>query len=70
LTRQIGKTLSEVAEKAIKQAGGRLIIIETSSTPLYENTQKFYFARGYEVVARIPDFYIPGDDKLILQKKL
>lgn len=68
--RSIGKTLSELAEKEIKQAGGRLIFIETSSTPLYENTIKFYLKRGYEVVARISDFYTPGDDKLILQKKL
>ncbi len=68
--RSIGKTLSEVAEKAIKEAGGRLIIIETSSVPLYENTRKFYLTRGFEIIARIPDFYSLGDDKIILQKKL
>lgn len=66
----IGKALSQTAETAIKQAKGRLAFIETSSTPLYENTRQFYMARGYEQVARIPDFYSPGDDKLILQKKL
>jgi len=68
--RGIGKILSEAAENAIKKAGGRLAVIETSSTPLYENTRRFYLARGYETVARIPDFYMPGDDKLILVKKL
>lgn len=68
--KNIGKTLSNVAEDAIKQADGRLIIIETSSIPLYENTRKFYFARGYEEVARIPNFYTIGDDKIILQKVL
>jgi len=66
----IGKLLSQKAESDIKQANGRLVFIETSSTPLYENTRQFYLARGYEVVARIADFYMPGDDKLILQKKL
>ena len=66
----IGKALSETAETAIKQSQGRLVFIETSSTPLYENTRRFYLARGYELIARIPDFYSPGDDKLILQKKL
>jgi len=66
----VGKTLSDVAEKAIRDAGGRLIIIETSSIPMYENTRKFYHARGYEVIAKIPDFYSVGDDKIILQKKL
>jgi ribosomal protein S18 acetylase RimI-like enzyme len=68
--RGIGKILSETAEAAIKKARGRLAIIETSSTPLYENTRNFYLRRGYETVARIPDFYVPGDDKLILRKTL
>jgi ribosomal protein S18 acetylase RimI-like enzyme len=68
--RGIGEALSETAETAIKKAGGRLAVIETSSTPLYENTRDFYKRRGYETVARIPDFYMPGDDKLILRKKL
>jgi ribosomal protein S18 acetylase RimI-like enzyme len=68
--RGIGEALSETAETAIKKDGGRLAVIETSSTPLYENTRDFYKRRGYETVARIPDFYMPGDDKLILRKKL
>jgi ribosomal protein S18 acetylase RimI-like enzyme len=66
----IGKMLDAAAETAIRKAHGRLAFIETSSTPLYENTRRFYQGRGYEAVARIPDFYMPGDDKLILQKKL
>jgi ribosomal protein S18 acetylase RimI-like enzyme len=68
--RGIGKVLSETAEAAIKKGGGRLAIIETSSTPLYDNTRNFYLGRGYETIARIPDFYMTGDDKLILVKKL
>jgi len=66
----IGTALSEKAESDIIKADGRLIMIETSSTPLYENTRRFHLARGYEVIARIPDFYAPGDDKLVLQKRL
>jgi ribosomal protein S18 acetylase RimI-like enzyme len=66
----IGKLLDAAAETAIRNAHGRLAFIETSSTPFYENTRRFYLGRGYEQVARIPDFYMPGDDKLILQKKL
>jgi ribosomal protein S18 acetylase RimI-like enzyme len=66
----IGKALSDAAETAIEKARGRMAIIETSSTPLYENTRSFYLGRGYELIARIPDFYMPGDDKLIMQKKL
>jgi ribosomal protein S18 acetylase RimI-like enzyme len=40
-SRGIGKALSEAAETAIKKARGRMAIIETSSTPLYENTRNF-----------------------------
>lgn len=66
----IGGTLIKSAEKEIMRAKGRLSIIETSSIPAYEKTRNFHLSHGYEVVARIPDFYAPGDDKLILQKRL
>lgn len=66
----IGSALMEAAEGEIKQAQGRLAIIETSSTPEYEKTRRFYLGHDYEVIARIPDFYTSGDDKLILQKRL
>ena len=66
----IGSALMKSAEKEIVRAKGRLAIIETSSTPAYEKTRHFHLSQGYEIVARIPDFYAPGDDKLILQKRL
>lgn len=66
----IGSSLIEAAEKEIRKAGGRLALIETSSTPAYEKTRRFYYNHDYEIVARIPDFYSPDDDKLILQKRL
>ena len=66
----IGSALTKTAEAAIEKAHGRLIIIETSSIPLYENTRRFHFSHGYELIGRIPDFYALGDDKLILQKRL
>lgn len=65
-----GGALLAYAEDRIKEAGGRLIIIETSSQPGYEKTRRFYLKHGYEVTCRLPDFYAPGDDKLILQKRL
>jgi ribosomal protein S18 acetylase RimI-like enzyme len=68
--RGIGSALMESAEKEIVRAKGRLAIIETSSTPVYEKTRHFHLSHGYEIVARIPDFYAPGDDKLILKKRL
>jgi ribosomal protein S18 acetylase RimI-like enzyme len=66
----IGSALMKSAEREIVRGKGRLAIIETSSTPAYEKTRRFHTSQGYETVARIPDFYTPGDDKLILQKRL
>jgi len=66
----IGSALLKSAEKEIREYQGRLVIIETSSTPLYEKTRRFHVGEGYEVICRIPDFYAPGDDKLIMQKRL
>lgn len=68
--RGIGKVLIAFAEGKIRQAEGRLAIVETSSSPEYERTRGFYYSRGYELVCRIADFYLPGDDKLIFQKQL
>jgi len=66
----IGGALMKSAEKEIMRAKGRLVIIETSSTLAYEKTKRFHTSHGYEIIARLPDFYALGDDKLILQKRL
>jgi len=68
--RGIGSALVTLAENEVRIAGGRQIIIETSSKPGYEKTRRFYFSQGYQIVGCIPDFYTTGDDKLILQKRL
>jgi ribosomal protein S18 acetylase RimI-like enzyme len=68
--RGIGRALIASAEDKIKKAQGRLAIIETSSKPEYEKTRRFYNRQGYRIIGRIPDFYAPGDDRLILQKRL
>ena len=68
--RGIGSALMKSAGKEIRKAHGRLALVETSSTPAYERTRHFHSKLGYREIARIPDFYEPGDDKLILQKRL
>ena len=67
--RGIGKKLLSFAEKECCGHGGRLIIIETSSTGKYARTQDFYRRNGYEVEARIKDFYAMGDDRLIFTRR-
>jgi ribosomal protein S18 acetylase RimI-like enzyme len=69
-SRGIGSALLASVEEEIKKARGKLVVIETSSTPEYERTRRFYRRQGYEATCRLPDFYAPGDDKLIFQKRL
>ncbi|MDD8026282.1 MAG: GNAT family N-acetyltransferase, partial [Acidobacteriota bacterium] len=63
-----GRALVEWLEAYVRAAGGRLIIIETSSVPMYEPTRRFYLGLNYIETARIPDFYQPGDDRVIYRK--
>lgn len=48
----------------------RLISVDTSGRADYDPTRAFYAARGYRAVARVPDFYAPGDDQVIFTKAL
>jgi len=56
----IGRTLLTASEEAVRTLGGRMLIAETSGTPHYEPTRKFYFAMGYENEARIKDLHARG----------
>jgi len=67
--RGIGRSLLTWLEKEIMRLQGRMIIIETSSLPKYEPTRRFYLKAGYQETARIPDFYKPGDDRVIYFKR-
>ncbi len=66
----VGKALMAFVEGRIKETRGRLILIETASKSEYEKTRRFYDSQGYQLICRVPDFYEPGDDKLVLQKRL
>ena len=67
--KRLGKSLVLSAEDDIKKAGGKLVLIETSSLPEYERTRNFHCSNGYRLVARIADFYAIGDDLLIYEKR-
>jgi ribosomal protein S18 acetylase RimI-like enzyme len=66
--RGYGRELMRWLENRVKEAGGRVILIETSSEAKYEGTRRFYLGQGYGEVARIPDFYKPGDDRITFAK--
>jgi hypothetical protein len=46
------------------------VVAETSSQPKYENTRRFYLKCDYLEVARIRDYYKPGDDLVVYGKYL
>jgi GNAT superfamily N-acetyltransferase len=63
-----GKELVRWLEAEVGRRKGRIIIIETSSQPKYHGTRQFYIDLGYKEVARVPDFYRAGDDRVIYAK--
>ena len=65
----VGRRLLTATEEAVRQAGGRMLIAETSGTPHYESTRKFYLGMGYTIEATIKDFYSTGDDLAIFVKR-
>ncbi|HET8696418.1 MAG TPA: GNAT family N-acetyltransferase [Gammaproteobacteria bacterium] len=66
----IGRRLLEAAERAVARRGGGGLYIETSSRDVYRRTRRFYRAAGYRQVARLADFYAPGDAKLVFCKTI
>jgi len=66
----IGGTLLRNVENEIRKAGGRLLVVETSSLPHYDLTRKFYLKHKYTQVSQIPDFYADGDDMVTCSKRL
>jgi ribosomal protein S18 acetylase RimI-like enzyme len=66
----VGKRLLKFTEEEVVRRGGKMLLIETSSQETYGGTIQFYEKTGYELVGKIPEYYKPGDDKLIFAKRL
>lgn len=64
----LGRRLLELTEQAVQERGGGRLYIETSSRPHYRRTRRFYRQAGYRQVARLEDFYAPGDHKIMFCK--
>jgi ribosomal protein S18 acetylase RimI-like enzyme len=66
----IGSKLLEVLEERVRTLGGRMILADTSSIAAYEKTRDFYKRTGFREVARIPDYYSVGNDRITYCKKI
>lgn len=65
-----GGALLRYAVEEMRRRQGRILLIETSSLPLYEPTRRFYLRHGYEQAAVLRDYYADGDDMVIFRKRL
>ena len=65
-----GRSIVQFVEAALRHAGARILIIETSGVGSFAASRAFYGKLGYHEEARIREFFGPGDDKVIFCKEL
>jgi ribosomal protein S18 acetylase RimI-like enzyme len=68
--RGVATRLVSTMEGEILRLGGRTVRIETSQLEAYGSARSLYSRLSYAESGRIPDFYRPGDDLIILSKRL
>jgi len=66
----VGGRLLEFVEQDVREQGGRLLLIETSSTAHYAPTRRFYLKAGYTLAAAVADYYADGDGLVIFSKRV
>jgi acetoin utilization deacetylase AcuC-like enzyme/GNAT superfamily N-acetyltransferase len=66
----LGQRILARAEAAMRRAGCQRYYADTSGRPDYAPTRNFYLRAGFVEAARLADFYRPGDDKVIYEKRL
>lgn len=65
-----GSALVRRVESTLIERGVRLLIVETSGLPDFENARAFYSKCGFVPEARIKNFFAAGDDKIVYTKLL
>lgn len=66
----LGRELLGTVESAVRASGGTHLYVDTSSRVQYDPTRAFYAGQGYRPAAEFPDFYGPGDGKIVFSKAL
>jgi ribosomal protein S18 acetylase RimI-like enzyme len=65
-----GRALLSHAEASVRLAGGRGLVIDTSSRVEYQPAHRLYTRCGFQRVAEVPDYYRPGDSLIMYMKVL
>ena len=63
-----GRALLSHAEACVRRAGGRGLVIDTSSRAEYQPAHQLYARCGFQRVAEVPDYYKPGDSLILYMK--
>lgn len=66
----LGRQLLSQVETCVGTVGGDRLYAETSSREQYSPTRRFYVRSGFYQAAEFPDFYAPGDGKIVYVKLL
>ncbi len=67
----LGARMTERLEAELKARGGvRILIVDTSGCDDFVLAREFYAKQGYELEARIRDYWADGDDKMTFRKPL
>lgn len=68
--RGLGRALMRHAEAQVRDAGQRLVLVQTSGSEQYAGTRRFYAALGYDEEARVRDYWTAGDDLVLFRLAL
>lgn len=66
----LGRKLMQLTEDQVRRLHGQRIYIDTSGREQYQATRGFYARSGYMPACELPDFYGPGDSKVIYSMTL
>lgn len=65
-----GAALMRYVEDSLTADGQRILLVETSGTPEFALTRRFYAKLGYDEEARVRDYYALNDDMVLFRKRL
>jgi len=68
--RGFGRMLIGEAVHQAAAAGGKVMVIYTSSSAAYAPARKLYTAAGFTPTSEVPDYYADGDNLLIFWRRL